>query len=194
VVVAIGLVELVVVVLALAEAVHNVAQQQVELRHFGRVSLIEVSQHLVGHFVLGLRAARATTIAGGMKDDLCVRLNLPDRRLVARPEDLLQCEPGFRRRARAREWQRLDLVQPIELIDGLVCGSVGRVLDHKGRRVGGRLRLREHRRVQGPGATGSGSAGRRRVGGFGHGLSSPWCDRRRGARRLIIGAGFRLLP
>jgi hypothetical protein len=69
-VVAVRLVELVVIVLSFSEAVDDVSQQKVELRHLLRLTLFEVSQQLIDDLVLAYRPACAATVAQGMEDDL----------------------------------------------------------------------------------------------------------------------------
>ena len=78
VIVPVRLIELIVIVFGLAEIVDDVAEQQGELRDLQRLGFLEVANHLVGYFVLGLGPARAAAIAGRVEHDLSVLLNRRD--------------------------------------------------------------------------------------------------------------------
>jgi len=146
-VVAVGLVKLVVVILAFAEAVDDVAQQQRELRYLGGVGFGEVGGHLVRDFVLRGRACDVAAIARGVKDELPGRRDRIDRLLVA-GENIGQRDLRLDAAARRGKRQRKQLVLGIELVDFLVGRVVGRMRDAKHAGVRRGLRLREHRMVR----------------------------------------------
>src|SRR5271155_2135167 len=143
-IVAVRFVELIVVVLHLAETIDHVAQQQIELRDFAWFTFLEITHHLVGDHVLGLRTASAAAITGGMEYDLTRARDLADRGCI-RTQDLLKRQARFDTAAWRREWQRLNLVLAIELVNFLVGRIVGRMLDLEPLRVCSRHRLRKHR-------------------------------------------------
>ena len=144
-IVAIGLVELVVIISRLAEIIDHVAKVKEELRHVHRRFLVEVGGHLVGDQLLIPRAADRTGIADRVKDQLAGSGDAFDHFGAARAHDLLERQNRFRQAARHRKRDRAKLVLGIQLVDRLVGGSVGRVLDAELGRVGRRLRLREDR-------------------------------------------------
>jgi hypothetical protein len=143
-VVAVGLVELVVEVLRLVEAVDDVPEQQRELRHLARSALGEVPHHLVGHLVLRGRSARAAAVTGGVKHQLSAGADRGGSARIA-AQDLGECQARLGQAARRREGQRRDTVLAVQLVDAAVGGRVGSVPDAKQRGIGRRLRLREYR-------------------------------------------------
>src|SRR5208283_5465366 len=143
-IVPVRLVELVVVILRLAEAVDDVSEQEIELRNLLRIALGEIRGHLVGDLVLVLRAARAAAIAGGMKNQLAAR-GYPLYGAGVASQDVVQGQLRLGAAARRGKGQRLDLVRLVQRVDRLVRGPVGRVLDQERGRIGGGFRLREHR-------------------------------------------------
>ncbi len=69
-IVAVGIEELIVVVIRFAEVVDQVAEVEEERRHIGGVRLAKVGHHLVGDQILCRRAFDATGIADAVKDNL----------------------------------------------------------------------------------------------------------------------------
>ena len=125
-IVAIWLVELVVVVGTLAEAVDDVAEMEEEARRVVGVGVVEVGGHLVGDAVLRLRSARAAGIADGVEDELAGRFDGVDRLLIA-VEQVGEGEPGFDTAARRGEGHGSEPVLAVERVDlavGLAVGDV----------------------------------------------------------------------
>jgi hypothetical protein len=146
VIITVWFIELIIVILRLAEVVYDIAEEQQELGHFTRVGFIEVADHLVSDLVLRLRTFGAPAIAATVEDDLALVGNgLIHLRMVT------QCfgerQHGLRLVARWRETQGLEFVLLVELVDRCVCICIRWMPNFECRRVGCRLRLTEHRPV-----------------------------------------------
>lgn len=186
-IVPIGFIELIEIILRFAEAVDDVAQQQIELGQFFWVGFVEIAHHLVRHFVLRFRTPRTAAIPRRMEYDLAaVRDRLDGSRIAA--QHLLKREGGFDAAARPRKRQRRDLVLAVQLIDLFVSGRIGRVIHAESERVRRGLRLCKHGTVELPNGSAS-FRSRRPFGSRGSftGQIRPPCDSTAPTSRVSVG-------
>ena len=147
-IVAVRLIELVVIVLGLAEAVDDIAEVEEEQWPVLGVVVGEIAHQLVGDEILIGRAAGIAGVAGRVKDQLFVGFYLVFQVGLLDVEHIGEAESGLRQAAGRRERQRREFMRLIERVDLLVDRTVGRMLDFELGWVRGRCRLAKNRTVQ----------------------------------------------
>ena len=147
-IIAVRLIELVVIILRLAETVDDIAEVEEEQRPVLDVVVGEIADQLVGDEILICRAAGIAGIAGGVKDQLFVRFYLVVQVGLLDVEHIGEAEPWLGQAAGRRERERREFMRAIERIDLFVDRIVGRMFDLELSWVRGRCRLAKNRTVQ----------------------------------------------
>jgi hypothetical protein len=89
----------------------------------------EIVHHLVRDEVLVVRTAHASGIADGVEHDLTVRGQALLQRRFVFTQHGREGQPRLRQIARRGKWQRRQLVFPVQGVDLLVGGVIGRMFD-----------------------------------------------------------------